>query len=95
MSVWDKSRDKSNELFGVSLVLLGTGVGRGEGVKGNGCVGVCGGDLSMALSPFLGLGGGVGFTHNRLECTQPSRDGIDWCNLVYCFLWPTEILGGV
>ena len=60
MSVWDKSRDKSNELFGVSLVLLGTGVGRGGGVKGNGCVGVCGGDLSMALSPFLGLGGGLG-----------------------------------
>ena len=60
MSVWDKSRDKSNELFGVSLVLLGTGVGRGGGGKGNGCVGVCGGDLSMALSPFLGLGGGLG-----------------------------------
>ena len=60
MSVWDKSRDKPNEfneLFDVVCVLLGTGVGGGKGVWGNGCVGVCGGDLSMALSPFLGLGG--------------------------------------
>ena len=63
MSVWDKSRDKPNEfneLFDVVCVLLGTGVGGGKGVWGNGCVGVCGGDLSMALCPLTGLGGDLG-----------------------------------